>query len=219
MGLGNPPEPRRDRGGRAPGRWGKRLRERVMAALLLVFTAPIFVACVIAIRIEAFLDPRASGPIFFRESRISQGRTIDLLKFRTIQRSALEGLGPGPTHVKIVEQRGHLTKVGGFLKQWYLDELPQLINIIKGDMGLIGTRPWPLDMYEAHLAEGRTLKRDMPAGLIGPVQAGKGTGIDGMEVDAWYWDAYLNLPGWKLFLVDVRIIRDSIHRLLKHEGL
>ena len=147
------------------------------------------------------------------------GRRFMLLKFRTLTRSALQGLGPGPTHIKRLEQADELTTVGRFLKQWYLDELPQLINIVRGDMGLIGTRPWPIELYEEEMAKGITRKRDMPAGLIGTVQASKGDGRDPLQLDLDYWEAYRTYPGWKLLLLDLSIIKESLKTQLRHEGL
>jgi lipopolysaccharide/colanic/teichoic acid biosynthesis glycosyltransferase len=142
-----------------------------------------------------------------------------MLKFRTIRTDALDRLGPGPTHIKLIESDEHLTRVGRVLHRWYLDELPQLWNIVRGDMFLIGTRPWPVEAYEQELARGITRKRDMPAGLIGPVQSRKGDGGQELDLDRAYWEAFQTYPAWKLLLLDVRIILRSAKVQLKHKGL
>lgn len=202
-------------------RRGKEWRERLAALLLLVPASPMLLLCGLAIKIESFLRPSARGPVFFREARISRGRVIGLLKFRTLPADTLAALGPGPTHIATHEKAGQLTIVGRVIRQWYLDELPQLLNIVRGDMFLIGTRPYPIELYEKELAEGITRKRDMPAGLIGPVQAHKGDerAEDGVALDAAYWQDFRTLPGWRLLLRDLGIVARSIKVQLQHKGL
>lgn len=151
---------------------------------------------------------------------MSRGKRFGMLKFRTLRRDALERLGPGPTHVKLIENDANLTGVGRLLHRWYLDELPQLWNIVRGDMFLIGTRPWPIEAYETELAKGITRKRDMPAGLIGPVQSRKGQcGAKELDLDLAYWHAFQTYPAWKLLLLDLRIIFRSAKVQLEHKGL
>ncbi|HEV3473673.1 MAG TPA: sugar transferase [Actinomycetota bacterium] len=204
----------------SPHRWGKDLRERALGALLLVLASPLFLACATAIKLEGLVSRRARGPVLFAEDRVSQGRVIKLLKFRTLTADALAALPPGPTHIKHLENDASLTRTGRVLKQWYLDELPQLINVVRGEMALIGTRPWPLDIYEAELARGIMRKRDMPAGLIGPVQAQKGAdGASDVDIDNEYWDALRTYSGWQLLKLDIAIIGRSIKVFLEHKGL
>ena len=187
--------------------------------MLLVPAAPVLAVAAAAVWLEAKLDRRARGPVLFRETRISQGERFELLKFRVLDASALAELGPGPTHIGTYERQGRMTRTGRFLKQWYLDELPQLINVARGDMGFIGTRPWPVELYEDELAKGITRKRDMPSGLIGPVQARKGQPMDPLALDLDYLEALDTLPGWRMLLLDLRIVGRSIRVLLQHRGL
>lgn len=197
----------------------KSLRERAVASLLLVPAAPFLVGGAVLVWLESKLDRRARGPVFFREPRIAEGRTIELLKFRTLDASALRELGPGPTHIAMYEKEGRMTRSGRLLKEWYLDELPQLWNIARGDMGLIGTRPYPIELYEEELARGETRKRDMPSGLIGPVQSRKGTPMDALALDHDYAEACRTLPSWRLLLLDLRILARSMRVLLEHKGI
>ena len=203
-------------------RRGKEWRERVAALLLLVPAAPVMLVCALAIKLEALLDPRARGPVFFTEARISRGRVIPMLKFRTLPAAALAGLDRSkPTHIADLEQAGQLTRVGKLIRQWYLDELPQLLNIVKGDMFLIGTRPYPIEEYEAELAKGITRKRDMPAGLIGLVQSHKGKldVLDEVELDRVYWDAFQTYSATRLLLLDLQIVMRSAKVQAEHKGL
>ena len=199
-------------------RRGKEAWERALATGLLLPATPVVLAIAAAIKAEGLLDPDARGPVFFVERRISRGREIDLLKFRTLSAPALHGLGDGPTHIKAMEKT-HVTRVGKVLKDWYLDELPQLINIVRGDMFLIGTRPWPIEPAEAEIARGISRKHDMPAGLVGPVQSYKGRhSPTEHELDEEYWEAFRTWDAWRLFRFDLSILRRSVAIQLAHEG-
>ncbi|HVF53626.1 MAG TPA: sugar transferase [Actinomycetota bacterium] len=200
---------------------GKDLRERGAAGVALIALSPVFAVCIVAIRAEAMFRQEARGPVFFREKRMARGRVIELLKFRTLTASALASLGPGPTHIARLEEQGMLTGTGRVLKKWYLDELPQLWNIVRGDMGLIGTRPYPIELYEAELARGITRKRDMPTGLIGPVQAHKGAtdGRSDVDLDLEYWEEYRTASGSRLLRIDLGIVARSLKVQLEHRGL
>jgi lipopolysaccharide/colanic/teichoic acid biosynthesis glycosyltransferase len=201
-------------------RRGKEMRERALALILVGLSSPLFLACAALIEAEGLLRRDARGPVFFRERRMSRGEPFDLLKFRTLTASALAQLDEGPTHIAVLEKSGHLTIAGRWIRQWYLDELPQLINIVRGEMGLVGTRPWPIELYEEELAKGITRKRDMPSGLVGPVQSEKGhAGKDGLTLDAEYWEAYQTYSGWKLLLLDLKIIKRSLKVQLEHKGI
>ena len=200
-------------------RRGKELREQALALLLLIPASPVLLACALGIKLEGLVNRRARGPVFFLEDRMSRGVMFKLIKFRTLDAEAIAALGPGPTHIKGLEKEGHLTRMGRFMHRWYLDELPQLWNIVKGDMYLIGTRPWPIELYEDEMSRGITRKRDMPAGLVGPVQSRKGTGDDGLALDLAYWDAFQTYPAWKLLLLDLRILMRSAKVQLEHKGL
>jgi lipopolysaccharide/colanic/teichoic acid biosynthesis glycosyltransferase len=204
-------------------RRGKEWRERIAVAVVFIPLSPLFALCAIAIKLEGLIDSDARGPVFFYEDRVSRGRVIKLMKFRTLRASGLASLGPGPTHIAVLEKAGHVTRVGGWIRQWYLDELPQLLNIIRGDMFLIGTRPWPIELYEAEMARGITRKRDMPAGLVGPVQASKGApdsrGDRAIQVDLDYWAAFQTYPWWRLVALDLQILRRSFKVQMEHKGL
>jgi lipopolysaccharide/colanic/teichoic acid biosynthesis glycosyltransferase len=196
---------------------------RVLALLGLVLLAPVFAAISVAIKLEGLVRPSARGPVLFVEERMSRGQPFGLIKFRILDRSALRSLGPGPSHIKHLELAGneHVTLVGRFLKRFYLDELPQLFNIVKGDMALIGTRPWPLELCQEEIARGITRKVDMPAGLLGPVQAHKGneSSPGGIALDLDYFEAYKTLPLPKLIALDLRIAARCIKVMLEGKGL
>lgn len=118
------------------GDWENRVLKRTMdifcSAAALVFLSPAFLAIAIAIRADS------RGPVFFRQQRIGQdGRRFVLFKFRTMGAGAEEKTGP----VWASENDPRRTRVGTFLRKTNLDELPQLWNVLKGEMSLVGPRP------------------------------------------------------------------------------
>ena len=190
-----------------------------MATVALVPAMPLMAGIAAAIKVEGLLNPTARGPIFFVEQRISRGRVIDLVKFRTINAEALAQLGDGPSHIKRFERDGMVTRVGEWLKNWYLDELPQVLNIVAGDMFVIGTRPYPLDATADEVAKGRTRKRDMPGGLVGPVQSYKGVKSPSeYDLDMEYWEAFTSWSAWDLWKLDWQILNRSVKVQMRHEG-
>jgi exopolysaccharide biosynthesis polyprenyl glycosylphosphotransferase len=110
----------------------KRTLDAGISATALALTSPALAAIAAAIR---FSD---GGPVFYRQRRMGlDGRPFDILKFRSMVVGAEEGLGP--TWASPADPRR--TRVGAFLRRWSLDELPQLVNVFKGEMSLVGPRP------------------------------------------------------------------------------
>jgi dTDP-4-amino-4,6-dideoxygalactose transaminase/lipopolysaccharide/colanic/teichoic acid biosynthesis glycosyltransferase len=111
------------------GNVGKRLLDIAGAIAGITCSLPILTICAFAVRLSS------SGPIFFRQRRIGQGgRPFELFKFRTMRANC-----EGPRLTVAGDPR--ITRVGKWLRQWKLDELPQLVNVLKGDMSLVGPRP------------------------------------------------------------------------------
>jgi lipopolysaccharide/colanic/teichoic acid biosynthesis glycosyltransferase len=153
----------------------KGLVDKAVSAAALLLTLPLFALVGLAIKIDGAIWPQDRGPMFHREPRISAGQPFRVIKFRTVQTCAIDEVYAMGLTVKHLERidRGH-TKVGRVLRRWYLDELPQLINILRGDMSLVGPRPPAPSEYERELAEGNTRKTLARAGLVGLQQAKKG---------------------------------------------
>lgn len=111
-----------------------------VAALGLVVLAPVILVLALVIKLES------SGPVFYRGERVGLGGgTFFILKFRTMIESA-EKRGGSSTP----KDDPRVTSVGHFLRKWKLDEVPQLINVLRGEMSLVGPRPqvrWAVDLY------------------------------------------------------------------------
>lgn len=139
----------------------KRTLDVVGSVLLLVLVSPLLFACAIAIKLDS------SGPVFYRGPRVGRDRrSFTAYKFRSMRNDAddtahLEYLrrslrgdvspAPGSELYKLVDD-DRVTRVGRVLRRWSVDELPQLFNVVRGEMSLVGPRPevpYVLDAYEA----------------------------------------------------------------------
>ena len=133
--------------------------DRLFAAVMLVVFSPVMVAIVIALM-------RSQGrPIMFRQQRVGRhGEIFTILKFRTMIEGA-EEIGDG----YLVDDQQLVTPMGEWLRKTSLDELPQLINILRGDMAIIGPRPSVIDQYERYSAFQRRRLEVLP-GVTGLAQ-------------------------------------------------
>jgi exopolysaccharide biosynthesis polyprenyl glycosylphosphotransferase len=120
----------------------KTVFDRVLATVLLVLVSPLVGALALAVRLTS------PGPVFFRQERVGvDGRRFTMLKFRSMvvdaeqRRPALGELDQGNGPLFKIHSDPRVTRVGALLRRFSLDELPQLINVVRGDMSLVGPRP------------------------------------------------------------------------------
>jgi len=209
--------------GDVPYRLPKRALDKTLSAALLVLTGPLFAAAGAAMGVDMLLSRRDRGPWLYREPRISAGRTFDLLKFRTLTRAALEKQAGGESHARLLEaEPANLTWAGrAFLKRWYLDELPQLVNVLRGDMSLVGPRPWPVGMVDNQVASGLDYRNRITAGWTGPAQVRKGiTEPAGYTaLDLGYIETCRTRKALSLLRYDLSILRETISVIMRGEGL
>jgi lipopolysaccharide/colanic/teichoic acid biosynthesis glycosyltransferase len=111
--------------------------DRVCAALLILLIAPLLLSIALLVRLTS------PGPVLFRQQRLGlNNKTFEVLKFRTLYNSCAD-----PDARQPVERHDkRVTSIGKILRALSLDELPQLVNVLKGDMSLIGPRPLPIDL-------------------------------------------------------------------------
>ena len=121
----------------------KRLFDILISLILLILLSPIMIIIAIAIKLDS------KGPVFFRQKRITQyGKTFRIFKFRTMVENA-EKLGSQVT----VSNDPRVTKIGGFIRKYRIDEFPQLLNVLFGDMTFVGTRPEVKKYVDAYTNE------------------------------------------------------------------
>ncbi len=162
-------------------RVAKRALDLGVAVVGIVVTAPFLALTALAIK----LDDR--GPVIFRQERIGRGgRPFQILKFRTMVTGA-HLLGPG---YLVSEGDPRISRVGAFLRRWSLDELPQLFNILRGEMSIVGPRPtlgYQVEQYSAF----QRRRLEVPPGVTGWAQIqGRNelTWPERIELDVWYVD-------------------------------
>jgi lipopolysaccharide/colanic/teichoic acid biosynthesis glycosyltransferase len=105
------------------------------------------------------------------------------------------------------------------LKPVYLDELPQLVNVLRGEMSLVGPRPWPPELVERQLARGVDYRLRVTAGWTGPAQMSKGRDVEYESLDRAYLTLLETRPARDVVRHDLRILRRTLATMLRGEGL
>ncbi len=202
----------------------KWLTDKCLALSLILLFSPVFVSTFIIMGISMLMRPQDRGPWFYRERRISQGGEFDILKFRVVRQDLLERAEQEGKYSRIYEADvENLTWAGRyFLKRWYFDELPQLFNILKGDMSLVGPRPLIVSEVRAQIQRGFIYRNLIVAGWTGPAQVGvKGDDLQsGAEtIDLEYLDYCRDWSVWKLWCYDMKILYETLRVMLMGKGL
>lgn len=201
----------------------KAMFDRTVALAGLVVATPIFLLLFAGYLLDGLLNRDNRGPAFVYYWAISAGRKFPKYKFRTIKTGCVdqELAKRGDWHAYAGEWTPEsLTKVGRFVKKTYLDELPQLWNILRGDMSFVGPRPLAVHHYERDLAQGNVSRMLLKGGLVGQGQALKGTdnlGDPSAEYD--YIEKYLSLSETGLLWHDLKTIGRSLAVVLQAKGL
>lgn len=184
----------------------KRLMDIILSLLGLIILSPVFLVLVIAIKLDS------KGPVLFKQKRVGIHKShFNILKFRTMK---IETPKDTPTHL-LENPDQWLTKMGKFLRRTSLDELPQIINIFKGDMSIIGPRPALWNQYDLIAERDKYGANDVPVGLTGWAQI---NGRDELEIDvkAKFDGEYAARVS---FMMDVRCFFGTIFSVLKSDGV
>ena len=201
----------------------KLILDKALAATLLIVLSPVFAFLFVAMGLDGLLRARDRGRWLYRERRISRGHEFQLLKFRTLRREVLDAIGTAESHVRLLEaDESNLTWAGRWLlKPRYLDELPQIWNVFRGDMSLVGPRPWPPSLVAEQVARGFSYRNEFVAGWTGPAQVEKGViESSGYAVlDVAYIEACRGASAWRIVRNDLTLLRRTIAVIAKGEGL
>ena len=177
----------------------------VLAAALLVLSAPLLAVAALTIRLES------GGPVFYRQRRIGRhGYPFEVLKLRTMVAGA-ESMGAG---IYVLEGDPRITRVGRLLRRFSLDELPNLINVLKGDMAIVGPRPTVQEQVDRYT--GRQRRRlEVKPGITGWAQINGRTSLpwpERIELDVWYVEH-------RSLRLDLRILARTARLLATGRGL
>lgn len=180
----------------------KRVLDFVAALIGFIILSPIFIA------VTVFLYVANEGkPFFFQLRPGKQGKIFKIIKFKTMNdKKDAQG--------ELLPDAQRLTKVGSFVRKTSLDEIPQLINVLKGDMSLIGPRPLLvhyLDLY----SDFQNRRHEIKPGITGWAQVNGRNAISWdmkFELDVWYVDHIS-------FLLDMKILFLTVKKVFKSEGI
>jgi lipopolysaccharide/colanic/teichoic acid biosynthesis glycosyltransferase len=183
-------------------RWGKRLFDLVIAVPALVVLSPVLL--VLALLVRRYLG----APVLFRQQRPGlHGRPFTLYKFRTMT-EARDAEG------RLLPDAQRLTPFGRFLRSTSLDELPELFNVVRGDMSLVGPRPLLMRYLERYTPTQRR-RHEVRPGITGWAQVNGRNALDWpqrLALDVWYVD-HLS------FALDLRILLITVVKILRREGI
>ena len=188
--------------------------DRILGGVLLLLTAPVMLSAAVAVKISS------RGPVLFRQTRIGvDGREFTMIKFRSMVADAERRRGEvahlNQAHGLLFKVKGdpRVTRVGALLRRYSLDELPQLINVIRGDMSLVGPRP-PLPEEVAGYSGDATRRLRVRPGITGLWQ------ISGRSDLSWEEALRLDLryvDNWSMAL-DVSILWRTVEAVLRGSG-
>ncbi|MFA0736792.1 MAG: hypothetical protein OGMRLDGQ_003292 [Candidatus Fervidibacter sp.] len=180
----------------------KRLFDIIFSLTLIILLAPLILFIALLIWVTM------GRPILFRQRRVGyKGQVFTIYKFRTMTEERDE-------HGNLLPDEQRLTRFGRFLRETSLDELPELFNVLKGDMSLVGPRPLLVEYLPYYTPEERK-RHNMRPGITGWAQVNGRNAItwdQKLALDVWYVD------NWSLWL-DFKIILMTIIKVIKREGI
>nr|WP_308281109.1 sugar transferase [Bacillus paranthracis] len=187
-------------------RYMKRMLDFIVSLVGIIMLAPVFLLLILCIKIDS------RGPVLFKQCRIGQGKSeFYILKFRTMK---IDTPKDTPTHL-LENPDQYITKVGRFLRKTSLDELPQIVNILKGEMSIVGPRPALWNQYDLIKERDIYNANDIRPGLTGWAQV---NGRDELPINT-----KAKLDGEYVqkinFIFDIRICFKTVINVVKSEGV
>lgn len=197
--------------------------DKIIALLILMLCSPIILLLFIANFIEGIIIPENKGSLFFYYNAVSAGKLFKKYKIRLIKEKyidkELQRKGDWHAYAKEWDPQSR-TYLGRFVKKFYLDEIPQLYNVLKGDMSIVGPRPLACHHYERDLKQGNVTRFLIKGGLFGLGHIKKGTPEMGNPIYEYeYINCYINSSSFSLLMLDIRIICKGMIVILKAKGL
>jgi lipopolysaccharide/colanic/teichoic acid biosynthesis glycosyltransferase len=182
-----------------------RALDMALSTVLVLVTAPLLALAALAIRLES------PGPVVYRQRRVGKnGRPFELLKLRTMVPGA-ESMGAG---IYVVEGDPRITRIGRLLRRFSLDELPNLVNVLKGDMAMVGPRPTVQEQVDRY-TERQRRRLEVKPGITGWAQINGRTSLpwpERIELDVWYVEH-------RSLRLDLRILARTARMLASGQGL
>ena len=184
----------------------KRFYDFVLAFIGLLILSPLYLIIMILIKLDS------KGPILFKQKRVGRNKKhFNILKFRTMR---IDTPKETPTHM-LENPEQWITKIGKFLRKTSLDELPQIINILKGDMSIIGPRPALWNQFDLIEERDKYQANKLYPGLTGYAQINGRDALliaDKAKLDGYYVE-HINL--W----LDIKIFFKTLKKIFKSDGV
>ena len=182
-----------------------RALDLVVASLALAVTAPLLAAAAVMIKLES------RGPVFYRQLRVGlRGASFDLWKLRTMVPGA-ETMGAG---IYVLEGDPRITRTGRLLRRFSLDELPNLVNVLRGEMAIVGPRPTVQEQVDRYTDRQRR-RLEVKPGITGWAQVNGRASLpwpERIELDVWYVEH-------RSLRLDLRILGRTARMLATGHGL
>jgi lipopolysaccharide/colanic/teichoic acid biosynthesis glycosyltransferase len=182
-----------------------RILDVILAALALVLASPLLALAGLLIRLES------RGAVFYRQRRVGlKGRPFALWKLRTMVPGAAS-MGAG---IYVLQGDPRITRVGRHLRRLSLDELPNLVNVLRGEMAIVGPRPTVQEQVDRY-TERQRLRLEVKPGITGWAQVNGRASLpwpERIELDVWYVEH-------RSFLLDLRILGKTVRMLASGHGL
>jgi lipopolysaccharide/colanic/teichoic acid biosynthesis glycosyltransferase len=182
-----------------------RVLDVLLASLLLALSSPLLAVAALAIRLES------PGAVFYRQRRVGRhGQPFEMWKLRTMVPGA-DSMGAG---IYVLQGDPRITRVGRLLRRFSLDELPNLINVLRGDMAMVGPRPTVQEQVDRY-TERQRRRLEVKPGITGWAQINGRTSLpwpDRIELDVWYVEH-------RSLRLDLRILARTVWMLATGQGL
>jgi lipopolysaccharide/colanic/teichoic acid biosynthesis glycosyltransferase len=179
--------------------------DATVAALVLLVTSPLLLGAALALRLEG------GGAVIYRQRRVGRhGEPFELWKLRTMV-SGAEAMGAG---IYVLEGDARITRVGRLLRRFSLDELPNLVNVLRGEMALVGPRPTIQEQVDRYTDRQRR-RLEVKPGITGWAQVNGRASLpwpERIELDVWYVDN-------RSLMLDLRILLKTARMLATGRGL
>ena len=193
-----------------PNRFLKVIFDKTISLLFLLLFFPVLIILKIAFILEGVFIPENNGPMFFSYNAVSQGSIFPKYKIRIIKMSAIDQTAAAKGEWRAFSGewlKENRTYTGQFVKSFYLDEIPQFYNVLRGDMSIVGPRPLAIEHFQRDLEQGNVTRKLLKGGLLGLGHIMKGKPDFGNPIFEYeYLDCYIKNTSFNLLLLDLKII-------------